>query len=77
MNLSRKQKQVHSTENKLMVAKGEEGVGMAWEFGVSVTQLCLTLCEPMDHSPPNPSVHGILQARILQRVAMPSSRGSS
>ena len=37
MNLSRKQKQVHSTENKLVVAKGEEGVGMDWEFGVSVT----------------------------------------
>ena len=32
---------------------------------------------PMDCSPPVPSVHGILQARILERVAMPSSRGSS
>ena len=66
MNLSRKQKQVHSTENKLMVAKGEEGVGMAWEFGVSVTQLCLTLCDPMDCSPPSSSIHGVLQARILR-----------
>ena len=40
-------------------------------------QLCLTLCGPMDHSPPGFSVHGISQARILERVAMPSSRGSS
>ena len=35
------------------------------------------LCYPMDHSPPGSSVHGILQARILECVAMPSSRGSS
>ena len=40
-------------------------------------QLCLTLCDPMDCSPPVFSVHGIFQARILQWVAMPSSRGSS
>ena len=37
----------------------------------------LTLCDPMDCNPPGSSVHGILQARILERVAMPSSRGSS
>ena len=41
-----------------------------------VTQLCLTLCDPMDCRPPGSSVHGILQARILEWVAMPSSRGS-
>ena len=41
----------------------------------SVTQLCLTLCDPMDCSPPGSSVHGILQARLLDWVAMPSSRG--
>ena len=40
-------------------------------------QSCLTLCEPMDCSPPGSSVHGIVQARMLERVAMPSSRGSS
>ena len=39
--------------------------------------LCLTLCDPMDCSPPGSSVHGILQARVLEWVAMPSSRGSS
>ena len=40
-------------------------------------QSCLTLRDPMDCSPPGSSVHGILQARILEWVAMPSSRGSS
>ena len=38
-------------------------------------QLCLTLCKLMDHSPPGSSVQGIPQARILEWVAMPSSRG--
>ena len=36
-----------------------------------------TLCNPTDHSPPGSSVHGILQTRILEWVAMPSCRGSS
>ena len=40
-------------------------------------QLCLTLCNTMDCSPPGFSVRGTLQARILECVAMPSSRGSS
>ena len=40
-------------------------------------QSCLTLCDPMNGSPPGSSVHGILQARILEWVAMLSSRGSS
>ena len=40
-------------------------------------QVCLTLCDSMDRSPPGSSVHGILPARILEWVAMPSSRGSS
>ena len=39
-----------------------------------VTQSCATLCDPMDCSSPGSSVHGILQARVLQWVAMPSSR---
>ena len=42
-----------------------------------VIQSCLTLCDPMDCSPLSSSVHGILQARILEWIAMPSSRGSS
>ena len=39
---------------------------------VKVTRLCLTLCDPMDYR-----VHGILQARILDCIACPFSRGSS
>ena len=42
-----------------------------------VTHSCPTLCNPMDYSPPGSSVHGILQARILEWVAMPSSMESS
>ncbi|CAN0423004.1 unnamed protein product [Rangifer tarandus platyrhynchus] len=40
-------------------------------------QSSLTLCDPVDCSPPGSSVHGTLHARIRERVAMPSSRGSS
>ena len=40
-------------------------------------QLCPTLCHPMDSSPPDSSVHGILQSRTLEWVAMPSSRTPS
>ena len=39
-------------------------------------QSCPTLWNPMDHSPPGSTVHGSLQARILEWVAMSSSRGS-
>ena len=42
-----------------------------------VTQLCPTLCDPMDCSPPCSSVHGIFQARIVERVAISYSSGSS
>ena len=44
---------------------------------VLVAQSCPTLCNPMDCSPPGSSVHGTLQARILDRVAIPFSRESS
>ena len=40
-------------------------------------QSFLTLCDPMDYSPPGFSVHGIPQARALEWVAIFSSRGSS
>ena len=45
-------------------------------FKVLVSQSCLTLWDPMDCSLPSSSVHGILQARILEWVAVPFSRGS-
>ena len=43
----------------------------------SVSQLCPTLCNPIDASLPGSSIHGIVQARILEWDAIPSSRGSS
>ena len=42
-----------------------------------VAQSCPTLCDPMDCSPPGSSIHGILQATILEGVAISFSRGSS
>ena len=48
-----------------------------WSSLCLVTQSCPTLWDPMDHSLPGSSVRGILQARILEWVAIPFSRGSS
>ena len=50
--------------------------GLSLVAAVCCAQSCLTLCDPMDWSPPGSSVHGILQARILERVAIPFFRGS-
>ena len=47
------------------------------ELHVLVAQPCPTLCYPIDSSPPGSSVHGIPQARILEGIAIPFSRGSS
>ena len=47
------------------------------EMKVLVTQSCLTLCDPTDCTSPGSSVHGILQTRILEWVAISFSRGSS
>ena len=65
----------------------ERQTGKRWPFlyGIGpermkrseVAQSCPTLCDPMYCSPPGSSVHGILQARILEWVAISSSRGSS
>ena len=43
----------------------------------SVAQLCPTLCDPMDGSPPGSSVHGIFQARVLEWGAIAFSNGCS
>ena len=45
-------------------------------FCTLVTQSCLTLCDPLEYSLPGSSVLGILQARILEWVAIPFPRGS-
>ena len=47
------------------------------EVCAKLLQSCSTFCDPLDCSPPGSSVHGILQARILEWVVMPSTRGSS
>ena len=50
----------------------------SWQmFESEVTQSCLTLCDPVDCSPPCSSVHGIFQARVLEWVAISFSRGFS
>ena len=52
-------------------------IGKVTLKSVSCSVVCLTLCDPMDCSLPGSSVHGILQAGILEWGAMPSSRGPS
>ena len=42
-----------------------------------VAQSCPILCDPMDCTPPGSSIHGIFQARVLERAAISFSRGSS
>ena len=56
----------------MRVLDGAQNIRVSNTLKVKVTQSCLTLCNPMDYT-----VHGILQARILEGVAVPISRGSS
>ena len=75
-------------ENRLLVVSGIQHTHRCsaqleqfWDTSkgseVLVAQLCPTLCHPMNCSLPGSSIHGILQARILEWVAIPFSRGSS
>ena len=51
----------------------KEVVRLAYKYEsvcAKLLQSCLTLCSPIDHSPQGPSVLGILQARILEWIAM-------
>ena len=52
-------------------------IGTCFHCRYSVTQSCPTLCNPMDYSSPGSSVHGTCQSRILEWIAISSSRGSS
>ena len=63
----------------VFIALHENVIKVHWICVVlcSVAQSCLTLCDPVDCSPPGSSVRGVLPARILEWVAMISSRGSS
>ena len=60
-----------------MVREVGEEQSEAEEKESEVAQLCLSLCNPVDCSPPCSSVHGIFQARVLEWVAISFSRGSS
>jgi len=71
-------------KNGLSDTKGHRNTsGNKGKMKLLVAQSCLTFCDPVspfvtqDCSPPGFSVHGILQARILEWVAIPFSRGSS
>ena len=55
----------------------EKGALLILVFNVLSRFISVWLCDPMECSLPDSSVHGILQARVLEWVAMPSSRGSS
>ena len=63
-------------EKALVIRPGVLVTSLVLNVLCSVAQLCPTLCNPMDYSPPGSSVHGILQARIREWTAKPSSRGS-
>ena len=60
-----------------LLSSGSHGRSSSVGESESVVTQCPTLCDPMDCSPPGSSVRGILQARVLEWDAMPSSRGSS
>ena len=72
---------VPATPRGLSAPTGVGGPSWAWKcpwiWTGSEKKLCLTLGDPMNCSPPWSSVHGILQARILERAAISFSRGFS
>ena len=90
LSTNRKEKKNTYIENRLVVVKGEgkqrrDGLGI-WDWQMwsiillymcLVAQSCLTICDLVNCSPSGSSVHGILQARILEWVAISFSRKSS
>ena len=84
MNLFTKQKYSHGCRKQTYAYQGIRNrerinceTGIDINTMCSVTQLCPTLCDLMDCSLPGSSIHGILQARILEWVAISSFRGPS
>ena len=61
----------------LLISKGSMYFFCPYFYHRHHAQLCPTLCSPMDNSLSGSSVHGILQTRILEWIALPFSRGSS
>ena len=72
---SQERRTSHSSENKSLDSCFNTLLDIM--LCIKLLQSYPTLCDPMDCSPPGCSVHSILQARILEWVVMPSSRGSS
>ena len=68
---------LHETACHYFSLMVEVGPKEPMKVKVLIAQSCPTLCDPMDSSLPGSSVHGILQASILEWVAIPFSRGSS
>ena len=62
---------------QMMTGRGRSQTHGFGTPGGLVTKSCPTLCDPIDCSPPGSSVHGLLQVRILECIAISSSRGSS
>ena len=67
---------VHEAQVSIWACNCQEGSLMSVCMCL-VAELCSTLATPMDYRPPGSSVHRICQARILQQVAISSSRRSS
>ena len=68
---------VHMIIQELLLHCGPSVWVLACVYVCLLTQLCPALCDSMDYSVPGSSVHGILQARVLEWSAMPSSSWSS
>ena len=60
-----------------MNVTGVKRASSSWVSLKIVAQLCPTLCDPMDGRLPCSCIHGILQAKIVEWVVIPFSRGSS
>ena len=65
------------TDSQLFILKSKNTWCVCARMCTKSLHSCPTLCNPMDCSQPGSSVHGILQGRILEWVAMSSPRGSS
>ena len=76
ISFSRESSQARDWTHISFTGRQTLSLGRLLTWSVKIAQLCLTLCDPVNCSPPGSSVHGILQARIMEWVAVPFSRGS-
>ena len=78
MSLFKMIRKLPSCETVFWIARWETKIMLSLlTVKVLVTQSCPTLCDPMDCSPPGSSLHGIVQARVLEWIAISFYRGSS